>query len=1112
MHRLPVCGIGLLALAAALVGCGDAKLPEQPAPTVDTPAVGVDTPKLKDQTRMPWTVAESGFIRKWLVCGTFPNPPHAGGQYYDHTPPCVGIATDYLADLGGEATVRPAAGMTVKTPGGGEVKWVEHVSDDDRLNLQALFSGQPTDNRVAYAAATIHRKTAGKAVLSIGSDDGVRVWLNGKVVHDILIGRGAAKDADLAPVTLKAGANTVLAKVENGSGGWGLYLRIISEAQAASANANTLRPRIEPAPRGEPGLLLINTDVGGTFLADPHDVRVAAVAAGGKVLADVPDAKRGDVVRLKTEDWPAGPCEIRLSKATFGGVDIHVHLPWYVGDWRKQAAELMVEADAHPVDSDEPKAMVYRLLKDFLIARLGVDPRSPTAELTDADLAKVHNLLLEHAELRDGSATRPHGFVRLAWRDPVDGSAQFARAFLPAKYDPQRQWPMIVNLHGYNPSNPEYVDWGGYDRRHNNTDHRDESIILFPHGRSNTGYVGIGEADVLRAIRLAKDTLSVDDDRVYLMGYSMGGGGTWAIGTRNPEVFAAIAPIFGGWDYHVWSDEESLAKLTDRRRFEMGRRSSFAHAESLLTTPVFVNHGDSDDLVEVEHSRYAVKMLQRWGYKVRYWEHPGKGHGRLGCEPELMSWFAAHLRNANPSRVRVRSGFLKDAKAHWVRVEQSNSPSEYVHVDARVLNPSTISLHTANALQVRLSPGPALIDRAKPVRVIWNGRDAGTHGFTDGAITLRAPGYTPWKLHKTPLVAGPISDVKTTPFAIVVGTAAKDQAMRRFCQMRAEAERDQWATWQHVTPRFFLDTEITDEQIRAYSLRLYGGPDQNLVARKLAKQIPLTVTTESVTVAGQKFPATDAAVGIVYPHPLNPERYVSITAATSPTGMYYAHHLPDNVDFAIVRPQRWVGEPEWVPEWKLAVASGHFDHNWQYKEAFTDRGEPKLMAQTVPLAAPTRLTAAVHDKQLMLSELLEARVAGSFAHMGRNVNWQGKPITLGGKTYANGIAASYWHEPCTVNYDLAGGNWRRLRATIGIEVDNPEKLEIKQKQGTRIYLVVRGDGKELYRSPTFGWNARPVEMNVDVTGVKDLQLEVANERTWHSAASSVNWADLRLEK
>jgi predicted peptidase len=82
-----------------------------------------------------------------------------------------------------------------------------------------------------------------------------------------------------------------------------------------------------------------------------------------------------------------------------------------------------------------------------------------------------------------------------------------------------------------------------------------------------------------------------------LKGEFYGGGGTWNVGTRHPELFAAIAPVYGGWDYHTEMKEEQIAKLSDRDRFNNERSSSFVQADALLTTPIFVLHGDIDKSV-----------------------------------------------------------------------------------------------------------------------------------------------------------------------------------------------------------------------------------------------------------------------------------------------------------------------------------------------------------------------------------------------------------------------------------------------------------------------------------------------------------------------------------
>ena len=66
------------------------------------------------------------------------------------------------------------------------------------------------------------------AQLLLGSDDGVKAWLNGSVVHSNNIDRGAVPDQDRAPIKLKTGPNLLLLKITQGGGGWSACARIVA--------------------------------------------------------------------------------------------------------------------------------------------------------------------------------------------------------------------------------------------------------------------------------------------------------------------------------------------------------------------------------------------------------------------------------------------------------------------------------------------------------------------------------------------------------------------------------------------------------------------------------------------------------------------------------------------------------------------------------------------------------------------------------------------------------------------------------------------------------------------------------------------------------------------
>ena len=148
-------------------------------------------------------------------------------------------------------------------------------------------------------------------------------------------------------------------------------------------------------------------------------------------------------------------------------------------------------------------------------------------------------------------------------------------------------------MHGYNPANP-VLALVGADSRHGideQTPATQGVIYVEPHGRGNVQYLGFADSDVLRAIAEAKHLFSVDEDRVYLTGESMGGWGVWNVATRHPELFAAISVVHGGVDYHSQMSEEEIAGLTPMGRFLQEKQSSWSMAESLFNTPVYVHHG-----------------------------------------------------------------------------------------------------------------------------------------------------------------------------------------------------------------------------------------------------------------------------------------------------------------------------------------------------------------------------------------------------------------------------------------------------------------------------------------------------------------------------------------
>jgi dienelactone hydrolase len=898
---LAACMAGLLLLASATARSEEPLAPQ---------------PRISEQMRMPWQRDNTNYLRRWTLSSNLD---------CDLPTPCIPDEASFVATEGGES----------KDKEGKIVKWRRADSWGDVFG----FGEEVKEGQIAYAFRNIPRTKAGPVRLSIGTDNGVRVWVNGRPVLARDGRRKLTLDDDLVDVDMKAGDNQLLIKLAATD----TFSARVLESGAQLKRFAEIAPDIIEM---QPELFTIRTDSSKARSA-LDEVRVDVLAPGGDVKFSA-RTRRGELVVVDAKGWPDGPYEARLVTMNHLGLHYVTYRPWYKGNALDKAREL--EKTASGADATKPEGFTLKMLAEMVEDRL----EAKLAEVKGNPWPKIHSPLMEYDELMLERAGKPGrvragGFVRLAWIDETDGTPQYCRAYLPWNYDAAKKWPTLVQLHGYNPANPKYFDWWGADNRHASSETEfagNRSIIYIePHGRGNTQYYAFGGADVKRCLAEAKRALAVDEDRVYLTGESMGGWGTWNVGTRNPELFAAIAPVFGGTDYHAATEEEKLAKLTPLEHFLNDRESSWAQAESLNNLPIFVDHGDQDGAVKVEWSRWGVRMLQRWGYDVRYHEYPGKVHETLSWSNPLMNVESMldFRRDAHPRQVRVRSAELRNARAYWVRVEQRARPLEFMLVDAELIDANVIRLDTQNVVDVVLSAGP-LIDAAKPVKIVWNGVPRDMKLPASGELRLTDAAYRPAALNKTPGLPGSFNDFFNTPFALVVGTSSKDARMRERCRLQAEQFAYSWEQWQKFRPRFFLDSEIGEAEIAKYSLILFGGPDANRVTASLSSQVPLRIRGDVITVGGKAYAARDAGVELLYPNPRNPQRYLWIAAGTSASGMGFAAPSPYNLpewDFYIEDGHVPAAKEDVMRE-RTRVVSGMFDQNWRYDAAFVLPGDEQV--------------------------------------------------------------------------------------------------------------------------------------------------------------------------
>jgi predicted esterase len=194
---------------------------------------------------------------------------------------------------------------------------------------------------------------------------------------------------------------------------------------------------------------------------------------------------------------------------------------------------------------------------------------------------------------------------------------------LPETYNKADKHPLLIFLHGMGErgDNLNRVKFHGPPKivsRKNTT-----GFIIVSPQCPKTEFWKIEKLSKLLDHILA--TTKADPQRVYLTGLSMGGFGTWAWASRQPERFAAAAPICGGGDPRT--------------------------AKKLINLPIWAFHGDKDNVVPLARTQAMVDAVKKaGGTKIKLTVYPGVRHNswtKTYANPDMYKWLLTHRRTAS---------------------------------------------------------------------------------------------------------------------------------------------------------------------------------------------------------------------------------------------------------------------------------------------------------------------------------------------------------------------------------------------------------------------------------------------------------------------------------
>jgi hypothetical protein len=553
--------------------------------------------------------------------------------------------------------------------------------------------------------------------------------------------------------------------------------------------------------------------------------------------------------------------------------------------------------------------------------------------------------------LRDGKApwNTQTGLVVRGYVSKIDGSVQPYGLVVPASYQPPtpHQFRLDVWCHGRGETLSELNFINGRQSSPGEFTPKN-AFVLHPYGRYCCANKFAGEIDLFEALDHARAHYPIDDLRLVMRGFSMGGAACWQFAVHYPGVWCAAAPGAGFSEtadfLKVFQNEPQKPTWYEEKLWHMYDCTDYAI--NLANLPTVAYSGEKDkqkqaaDMMENALAKENIKLLHIIG--------PGAGHNyEAKAKAEInrrIDKLAELGREVVPSEVHFTTWTLRYNRSYWVRVDGMGEHWERARVNGDLQggesNGPKLTTKNVTALTLTLPSGYAPFKLTEKPAIEIDGEEM------DGPAVLSDKSWqvhlrkvdNKWKvvesaddgtLRKRHGLQGPIDDAFMESFLMVKPTG---KPLNTKVGSWAEAEMKHaithWRQQFRGEARAKDDSAVTDADIAAHNLVLWGDPSSNEVLAKIADKLPVKWTSDSVQLGDKKFSAAQHVPVFIYPNPLNPKRYVVINSRFTYREYDYlnnARQVPKLPDFAVVD----TGVPVSSRLPGGVVAAGFFTEKWE---------------------------------------------------------------------------------------------------------------------------------------------------------------------------------------
>lgn len=596
-------------------------------------------------------------------------------------------------------------------------------------------------------------------------------------------------------------------------------------------------------------------------------------------------------------------------------------------------------------------------------------------------------------ELRAGkpSWTTQTGLVVRGYVSKIDGSVQPYGLVVPATYQATLpfQYRLDIWFHGRSETLTE-INFLNDRQKNAGQFTPPNAFVLHPYGRYCNANKFAGEVDTFEALAHIRKHYPIDENRISVRGFSMGGAATWHFAVHHAGLWAAAAPGAGFAEtpeYLKLGTNEPLPPDYEQKLWRLTNATSYAG--NLFNLPIVAYSGEIDrqkqaaDVMAREMKKEGLELTHIIGPNTEHKYHPDS-------IPEInrrIDSIVAKGRNPVPRQVKFTTYTLRYNQMYWVTIDGLEQHWERARVEAEIKDASTVEVKTSNVTGFTLempagwcpltaaTKPTVLIDGQKlTAMAVSSDRSWVAHFRKSGKLwgpvtatvnqvasfnpvappiivagTSTSPNATQvvqlnmsndqpvfllgtaLSLQKKHGLQGPIDDAFMDSFIFVRPTGkAANEAVGAWVAAEMDRAIKQWRAIFRGEAQVKDDEAITDADIAGSNLILWGDASSNKVLAKIANQLPIPWTTTQLQLGPQTYSAANHIPILIYPNPLNPNRYIVLNSGFT---FREADHIsnsrqnPKLPDWAIVN----ITQPPSPRSVGKVVKAGFFGERWELK-------------------------------------------------------------------------------------------------------------------------------------------------------------------------------------